>query len=189
MLNLKRLKLAATNPALAFAVLADRIRPGSPIVAKTLLRASRILERNDAERLMRLGDIALIDGDLTTALRYLREAIALQPTVGAVYGMGARLARSNLNDADLIQAVIATVNDETLREMLVALLRSPKAFHASRFWLYFMLYNAFQIEVSGISNFKRTANNNYFTWTSDAHINEQITALEALVGRQERLTG
>jgi putative sugar O-methyltransferase len=189
MVGLRSLQLAAENPALACAALATRISSRSPRLAKSLMRASRALDRNDAERVMRLGDIALIDNDLTGALRALREAIALQPTVSAIYGLGARIARSTFAESALADAVEATIEDDTLREMILGLLQSPKQFHASRFWLYFMLYNAYQIEVGGLDNFKRTANNNYFTWTSHAHVGEQIAALAKLTGRHGTLVG
>jgi putative sugar O-methyltransferase len=180
MFNVQNLQRAAADPARAFARLAGRQR--SALSAKLLFRISQLLEKNPLERMMRLGDIALVDKDLTTALRSLRSAIAIQPTVSTIYDLGARLARSDFNDETFISAVSSCIADETLNTMFETLMRSPQAYHPSRFWQYFMLYNAFQIEAGGIDNFKRTANNNYFTWTLDLHVHEQRMALEALVG-------
>jgi putative sugar O-methyltransferase len=184
MFTVENLQRAVVDPARAFAILAAR--QNSALSAKLLFRISRLLEKNPVERLMRLGDIALVEKDLAAALHSLRSAIAIQPTVSAIYDLGARLAQSDFDDETFMRAVSSCIADETLNTMIETLMRSPQPYHPSRFWQYFMLYNSFQIEAGGIDNFKRTANNNYFTWTSDAHIHEQRTALEAIVGSKAR---
>ncbi len=182
MLSLPKLREAATDPAHALAWLASRQFPRRPRSAKALFHAARWLERNPAERLLRHSDIALVDRDLTSALKFLRKAIESQPQVSTVYSTGIRLARSDFDARDFQAGISATVADTVLKDMLIALLRSPRAYHPSRFWLYFMLYNAYQIDTMGLADFKRTANKNYFTWTADAHIEEQTNAIEAIIG-------
>lgn len=175
-----KLRLVATNPARVLYSLAGRMADHQPRLARAFVRMSLAIERNPAEICLRRGEIALLNHDLAGAVSYLRMAIASQPTVSAIYGLGARLARAKFTDAEFEKAVTTTVTDETLRSMLLWLLRSPSAYHPSRFWLYFMLYNSYQVDTFGIDNFKRSSNKNYFTWTSDVHVKEQTQALQLI---------
>lgn len=181
-MNLKTLRWAAAEPTRFLALLGERRADKTPALAKALLRASRAIERRPSERFLRSAEIALIDRDLIGALNFLRFAIASQPTVSAIYGIGARIAQSDFSKEAYEEAIDRTIENGPLKAMLIALLNSPQAYHPSRFWLYFMLFNAYQIEALGVENFKRTANNNYFTWTGDIHVDEQAKALEAIVG-------
>ncbi len=176
---------SVTHPRESLRQLCGRLATNNPSIAKTLLKIDLAFEGREIERKLTLGAISLIDGDLTSSVRRLREVVAVQPTLSTMYRLGVDIAKSEFADEEYENAISATVEDEILRNMMISLFHSPKAYHPSRFWLYFMLYNAFQIDTHGLSNFKRTANNNYFTWTGDIHVEEQTYALERLVANSE----
>lgn len=184
---LGKLVRAARQPRASLRRFAELQAQRFPLIAKPLLKVALSLESRSVEKILIRGEIALIDRDLLSAAKCLRDVIAIQPTVSTMYRLGVMMAKSNFADEEYEKVIKATVVDETLKKMMVSLLRSPKAYHPSQFWLYFMLYNAFQVDAYGVENFKRTANNNYFTWTGDVHVNEQTDALERLLESSENL--
>jgi putative sugar O-methyltransferase len=62
--------------------------------------------------------------------------------------------------------------------MIKTLAKSPAIYQPSKLWLYFMIFNTFQLETGGLVNFKRTVNHNYFNWTADFDVNTQFQALK-----------
>jgi putative sugar O-methyltransferase len=178
---------AVTHPRASLRQISRILAKNNPSMAKALLKIDLAFEGREIERKLTLGEISLIDGDLISSVRRLREVVAIQPTVSTMYQLGVDIARAEFTDDEYEKAICVTVEDEMLREMMISLIHSPKIYHPSRFWLYFMLYNAFQIDTHGLINFKRTANNNYFTWTGDIHVEEQTYALERLSDNSEKL--
>ncbi len=108
---------------------------------------------------------------------FYKKAIAIQPTLSTVYNLGLDLAQyGNLNDK-FYQAILHVVETPEIILMIKTLAKSPTIYQPSKLWLYFMIFNTFQLETGGIVNFKRTVNNNYFNWTANLDVNTQFQAL------------
>jgi tetratricopeptide (TPR) repeat protein len=107
-----------------------------------------------------------------------KKAISLQPTLSTVYYFGSNLAKKgNLND-EFYTSILDVIETPEIRLMIDYLSKSPAIFQPSKMWLYFMIFNTFQIEAGGIENFKRTVNHNYFNWTGDSDVMAQFDALK-----------
>jgi len=107
-----------------------------------------------------------------------KKVIALQPTLSTVYNLGLETARNgNLNDK-FYSAALNLVGIDEISLMIKTLAKSPIIYQPSKLWLYFMIFNTYQLETGGVENFKRTVNNNYFNWTADNDVNTQFQALK-----------
>ncbi|KAF0126990.1 MAG: Uncharacterized protein FD189_755 [Elusimicrobia bacterium] len=107
-----------------------------------------------------------------------KKAIGFQPASSSGYEIGHNLARQRELKDGFYQALLSVVEIPEIVSMVKVLLKSPVVYHPSKLWLYYMVFNTFQLETGGIGNFKRTINNNYFNWTGDWHVNPQFQALK-----------
>src|SRR5438445_271827 len=76
--------------------------------------------------------------------------------------------------------------DPTLRSMLEDFSQGPEIHHPSKFWDYLVALNLKQLQDAGISNFKRTINQNYFNWILEG-LTDQTLNLRSMLGYRESL--
>jgi putative sugar O-methyltransferase len=137
-------------------------------------------------RLFHQTERLALAGKFAEAARAYKAAIAVNPERSAMYAIGVKFAeRGRLGD-DFYTALINQIETQEIREMFEHLARCPELLQPSHFWLYFMTYNALQIETGGIEQFKRTVNNNYFNWTASPNVAEQLDAVAGVSGTQAR---
>jgi putative sugar O-methyltransferase len=144
--------------------------------------AEKLLRDAGLDRRMGAIEAQIHQQHFDEAARMYRDLIGRQPTLSTVYEAGMRLAKSGeLGDA-FTRAAINAVHTPELRAMMLFLMKSPAIFQPSRLWLYFMFYNAFQLETAGVDVFKKTVNHNYFNWTADSDIQLQSQSLQTTLG-------
>lgn len=102
-----------------------------------------------------------------------------------MYTLAVSLAKQGKLDDEFYVAMLELIETPEIRSMIRTLAKAPDIYQPSKLWLYFLLFNTFQLETAGIENFKRTVNNNYFTWTDDSDIVKQFEALRAELGWRE----
>jgi len=141
-----------------------------------------MLNRGSLDARAHLVDALIKTGRYKEAGSFYKSMIALNPTLSTVYGMGASLARQGKLDDEFYVAMLDLIETPEIRSMISTLIKAPAIYHPSKLWLYFLLFNTFQIETGGIANFKRTANHNYFNWTADSDIVQQLAALRTELG-------
>jgi putative sugar O-methyltransferase len=188
----KMMNKAATRLPIGIAdrlglVMSETARALSPEASGTgfalyLRRAGQLLKSSTIPRRMAAIDELIRDEQFDQAARIYREVIGIQPTLSTTYDSGVRLAESGRMGDAFTQACIHAIETPELREMMSTLLLADPIFQPSRLWLYFMIYNAFQIETGGIEHFKKTVNHNYFNWTSDYDIELQSRSLQSTLG-------
>lgn len=117
-------------------------------------------------------------GKYLEAATIYKKAIGLQPTLSTVYNLGFKLAREGSLNNEFYQSILNVVATPEIVSMIKYLAKSPTIYQPSKLWLYFMIFNTFQLETGGIVNFKRTVNHNYFNWTADLDVNKQFQSLK-----------
>jgi putative sugar O-methyltransferase len=118
--------------------------------------------------------------DFRGAAALYREAIRADPVRSEMYLAITDIAKEGSLKDHFFGALVASLETTDLRIMMNHIASAPKIYQPSQFWLYFSTYNALQIELGGIENFKRTVNNNYFNWTAEVHVDQQLNALKKL---------
>jgi len=127
---------------------------------------------------LQLADMFVKRRKYKEAATIYKKAIGLQPTLSTVYNLGFKLAREGSLNDEFYQSILNVVETPDIVSMIKYLAKSPTIYQPSKFWLYFMIFNTFQLETGGIVNFKRTINNNYFNWTADFDVNKQFQSLK-----------
>jgi putative sugar O-methyltransferase len=140
---------------------------------------SGLVVHESVDAYFRLANGYINQGKFDKAALVYRSAISFQPTLSTVYYFGLKLAKKgNLND-QFYKSIEKVIQIPEIKSMIHLLSISPEIYQPSKLWLYFLVFNTFQIEEGGIENFKRTVNHNYFNWTADADINTQFEALKS----------
>lgn len=132
--------------------------------AEEAFRRALEMDANCTEAHYGLGYVLKLQGRLPEALRAGQSAIMHNP------GWHKRhiLLKALLEDErQVVDLLVKNVSDPDLRRMISDLQRAPEIYHPSKFWLFHLLLNSGQLEESGIENFKRTVNANYFNWILD----------------------
>lgn len=80
-----------------------------------------------------------------------------------------------------LSKLIERVQDHELRQMISDLWSGPEIHQPSHFWKKYASLNIQQLQESGLDNFKRTVNQNYFNWVG-GDLKEQRNCLRAEVG-------
>ena len=127
---------------------------------------------------LQLGKIFVKIRRYKDAAKIYKQAIACQPTLTAVYKLGLSFSRERSLNDEFYQAVLNVMETKDIISMIKHVANAPSIYQPSKLWLYFMIFNTFQLETGGIGNFKRTVNQNYFNWTADADVNAQFQALK-----------
>jgi putative sugar O-methyltransferase len=180
----ERAKFAAHNPKDALNRLILRASTALPAV-----RPAVRLFADEQTRLFLDVESHLDARRFADAAKAYRAAIAADPERSTVYEVGQRLAQdeSQSLESGFYSALIDQLRTPELRAMFIHIAKAPALFQPSRLWLYFMTYNALQIETGRIENFKRSVNKNYFNWTADRDVAEQFKAVKGTLDAADKL--
>ena len=147
-----------------------------------LYRIAAMLEREEALGLMHRTAACAVLRDFEGAAAFYTEAIRNNPTRTEIYSASMAMAKSGSLGDQFFGALVNSLKTTELRIMMSHIASAPRIYQPSQFWLYFSTYNALQIELGGIENFKQTVNKNYFNWTGDGDVEQQLNILDKLSG-------
>ena len=105
------------------------------------------------------------------------KSIAFAPTFSTVHRLGAFISDNASLTDEFHTEFLNLIEINEISEMIKVLRDSNPIYHPSRFWLYHLVFNVFQLQIEGIENFKRTVNKNYFGWSSHKDITTQIQTI------------
>ncbi len=179
----KRVARALVQPAYALGALVNkRSMARRSRAAWVLYRLASLLKKERADRYLQRSAAFAALHEFEKAAVWYRKAIRLRPRHHALYPTGVALAKSGTLTDPFFTALLNGLETEELAAMIRHVGSAPARYQPSQFWLYYMTFNALQLEAGGIENFKRTVNNNYFNWTAASDLDAQIGALLKLRG-------
>lgn len=146
--------------------------------ANVFFQLSSLFNPQCLELLLNIADIYLAQSKYVEVAKIYKRVISLQPTFSTVYKLGLDLARNGELSNDFYQSILEVIETPEIVSMIKYLTNSREIYHPSKLWLYFMVFNTFQLEAGKIENFKRTVNHNYFNWTADSDIDSQFQSLK-----------
>jgi len=135
----------------------------------------------DSDYLIDVYGLARMKKYKEAAIAY-KSHISKDPTRQTNYVAASRITKLDDVSEKFYNAVIDIIENQDLKNMFYEINNAPSLYKPGKFWIYYMFWNALQIECSGIENFKRTVNNNYFNWTSDNDLNIQYESVQAELG-------
>jgi len=154
-------------------------------VATACYKIAVVLDPKWIDAYLKLAEVFVNQRRYKDAAETYKRAITIKPTISTVHYLGFKLAKQGKLDDEFYKSILDVIEHNEIRSMMKALVKAPILYHPSKLWLYFMVFNTFQIEAAGIENFKRTVNQNYFNWTANGDIAKQSEVLNNELGWSE----
>ena len=151
-------------------------------VAISCYKIALVVAPDYSDARLQLAEVLIGQGKYEAAGKVYKRLISLNPTLSTVYVLGLNIAKQRKMDDEFYSAILNLIETPEIRLMIQTLIDSPAVYQPSKLWLYFMLFNTFQLEVDGVENFKRTVNYNYFNWTGEDDIERQLEVVKTELG-------
>ena len=116
------------------------------------------------------------------------KSITLSPTFSTVHRLGAFISENASLTDEFHTNFLKLIEIDDINKMIHVLRDADPIYHPSRFWLYHLVFNVFQLQIEGIENFKRTVNKNYFGWSAHKDIIAQVETIRKSLEITESVT-